>query len=141
MTEDLEIRHRLLAGPDIVGQLGDDYFAELKLQIDADTDRYPRIVLTGDAADGTTIRVVEGVTFMTQARTVGGYRMNAEDQPLVRGIIWYAMVGEIRLKPTYRAGTEVVPCRIQGGRLAMSTQSAQDALDRGRQAFTGTALS
>ena len=136
MTDDLEKRHKLLTGPDIVGQLGDDYFAALERQITDDVDPWPKVVLTGGAADGTTVRVVEGVT-LSPARKAGRIKLGTDDLPVVRGFIWFALVGDIVLYPTYQAGATIVPCRILGGRVAMSTQSAQDALARARQAIDG----
>lgn len=131
MIDDLEKRQQLLAGDNIVGELGEQYFAELQAQIDLDVDPLPRVVLTGELADGTTIRVVEGVTY-TEPRKVGAYQLAVEDQPIQRGFIWWAMVGNVDLFPTMYVGRKVIPCRIFGARLEMSTRSAQDALDRAR---------
>ncbi len=123
MIDDLTTRRKLLDGPDIVGRLGDDYFAELARQMAVDDDPMPRVVLTGDAADGTTIRIVD-VTVI--GRT--------DQDPIQRGFLWVAMLGTFNLIASHRVGTMPIACRIVGGtRIFSSTRSAQHALDGARR--------
>ncbi len=117
-----DLHQHLLAGAiDPAG--GDEYIADLGLRVNAGTSPEPVIVLTGDAADGRRIRVYEGVALGP-----------TDDAPLRRGFIWIAVVDDdVRTYPSRRnSDGTVVPGRIIGPYLAISTRSAQDALDRGR---------
>ncbi len=123
MNNDQATRRRLLDG-DMTDQFGADYFAELGRLMRTDTDPMPHVVLTGTAADGkTTIHVVD-VTVLGPT----------DDDPVERGFLWIAMTGTFDLYPSRRIGRTVKPCSIAGGhRVAKSTISAQDALNRARR--------
>ncbi len=118
--------NRLLAAETLLDESGDRYFTDLARQIDADTDPVPRVVLTGDARDGRTISIYEGVCLGP-----------SDDDPLRRGFIWFATVGTVRTLPTRRDSRgAILPSRIIGDHVAPSTQSAQDALERARLNLT-----
>ncbi len=102
--------------------IGDKRWARLERQIQADTNPEPTVVLTGEAEDGSTIRVYDLVALGP-----------TDSDPVRRGFLWVAVNTEVRTYPSRRtADGQVHPCRIDGPHVAISTRSAQDALARAR---------
>lgn len=123
MTDQSNIRQRLLGANNIVGQEADDYFTQLDQQFSLE----PQVVLTGSAPNGTAIRVYEGVALGP-----------TDDDPPRRGFIWFAVTGPARVYPSRRNSDGVViPGRILGNQIAFSTRSADDALARATHKLSG----
>lgn len=100
--------------------IGDKRWAKVARQITADTNLEPAVVLTGQAEDGSTIRVYEAVALGP-----------TDSEPVRRGFLFIAVNTEVRTYPSRRdSNGTVIPGRIIGPYLAISTSSAQDALSR-----------
>ncbi len=102
--------------------IGDKRWAKLTRQITEDTNLEPTVVLTGQAEDGTAIKVYEAVALGPN-----------DSDPVRRGYLFVAVDTEVRTYPSRRDGNgTVIPGRIIGPYVAISTRSAQDALARAR---------
>ncbi len=102
--------------------IGDSRWAKVAQQITADTNLEPAVVLTGQAEDGSTIRVYEAVALGP-----------TDSDPVRRGYLFIAVNTEVRTYPSRRDGNgAVISGRIIGPYLTISTRSAQDALARAR---------
>lgn len=106
-------------------ELCDEFMEGLALQIQADVNPEATVVLEVD--DGHPIKVYEVVTLG-----------KTDDEPLVRGFLWVAVDTPVRTFPSRRTSTGwVIPSKIIGPYLAVSTRSADDALRRARQKLAG----
>ncbi len=109
--------------------LDDGYMDTLATEIEKDTNPVPTVVLTGTAG-GREIRVYEGVALGP-----------TDDDPVRRGFFWVATDTDVTTLPSRRVptGTDmlVIPGRILGHYLAVSSISAEDALNEARRKVAG----
>lgn len=106
----------------------DQFMEDLFRQIEADVDPAAQVVLEVDGdSDDRPIRVYEVVTLG-----------ETDDDPLVRGFLWVAVNTPVRTFPSRRLSNgKVIPSKIIGPYLAVSTASAEDAVARARQKLAG----